>query len=56
VVSLSHSQTLEQRKKFIANAAEQRYVELAGGETKYTGGPVHQFDENTHAIQREFYA
>lgn len=54
--ALHHSQTLAQRKKLIAEAAEQRYVEFAGGATKYTGGTVHQLDANTHPIQREFYA
>ena len=53
--ALKHSQTLEQRKQNQAEAAEQRYVEFTGSETKYTGGTVHQLDENTHAIQREFY-
>ena len=38
--ALKHSQTLEQRKKIIAEAAEQRYVEFTGGETKYTSGTV----------------
>ena len=53
--ALNHSQTLEQRKKNQAEAAEQRYLEFSGGETKYTGGTTHQLDENTHPIQREFY-
>jgi fermentation-respiration switch protein FrsA (DUF1100 family) len=53
--ALHHSLTLEQRKKFIAEAAEQRYVEFTGGETKYTSGTVHELNENTPAIQREFY-
>ncbi|MHC8400637.1 alpha/beta hydrolase [Pseudomonas sp. MDT1-17] len=53
---LKHSQTLEQREDIIAQAAQQRYVEFAGGETRYTSGSVHQLDENTHPIQREFYA
>ncbi|WP_163009272.1 alpha/beta hydrolase, partial [Pseudomonas viridiflava] len=35
---LKHSQTLEQRKKIIAEAAAQRDVEFAGGETRYTSG------------------
>ncbi|WP_347549078.1 alpha/beta hydrolase [Pseudalkalibacillus hwajinpoensis] len=52
---LNHSQTLEQRKEIIAEAAEQRYVEFTGGETKYTGGTVHELTENTNPIQREFY-
>jgi uncharacterized protein len=53
--ALNHSQTLDQRKKIIAEAAEQRYVEFTGGETKYTGGTVHKLDANTNAVQREFY-
>jgi len=53
--ALNHSLTLEQRKQIIAEAAEQRYVEFTGGETRYTGGTVHELNENTHPIQREFY-
>lgn len=53
--ALNKSQTLEQRKKIIAEAAEQRYVEFTGDGTRYTSGTVHQLDENTHPIQREFY-
>lgn len=53
--ALNHSQTLEQRKKIIAEAAQQRDVEFAGGPVKYTGGTVHQLDADTHPIQREFY-
>ena len=52
---LKHSQTLEQRKQIIAEAAAQRYVEFSGSETKYTSGTVHELNENTHPIQREFY-
>lgn len=52
---LKHSQTLEQRQAIIAQAAQQRYIEFTGGETLYTSGTVHQLDENTHPIQREFY-
>ncbi len=53
--ALQRSLTLEQRKAIIAEAAEQRYVEFTGGETQYTSGTVHQLDDNTHPIQREFY-
>jgi uncharacterized protein len=53
--ALKRSLTLEERKKIIAAAAEQRYVEFTGGEIKYTGGTVHELGENTHPIQREFY-
>jgi hypothetical protein len=52
---LKHSQTLEQRKKAIAAAAEQRYVEFTGGQTQYTSGTVHELTDDTHPIQREFF-
>jgi fermentation-respiration switch protein FrsA (DUF1100 family) len=35
---LGNSLTPEQKKQFLAAAAEQRYVEFTGGETKYTAG------------------
>jgi fermentation-respiration switch protein FrsA (DUF1100 family) len=53
--ALNHSQTLEQRKKIIADAAEQRYIEFTGGKTEYTSGTVHKLDANSNPIQREFY-
>lgn len=53
--ALNHSQTLEQRKKIIAEASEQRYAEFTGGKTKYTGGTVLKLEANTHPIQREFF-
>ena len=53
--ALRHSQTVEQRKAIIAEAAEQRYAEFAGGEVKYTSGTVHELNADTHPIQREFY-
>lgn len=53
--ALHHSLTVEERKKIIADAAEQRYVEFNGGETKYTSGTVHELSANTDPIQREFY-
>ena len=52
---LKQSQTLDQRKKILEEAAEQRYVEFTGGETKYTSGTVHELNENSSAIEREFY-
>lgn len=52
---LKHGLTLEQRKQIIAEAAEQRYVEFLGGETKYTSGTVHELTENSSPIEREFY-
>ena len=53
--SLKKSQTLEQRKKVIAEAAARRDVEFAGGETKYTSGSVHELSASFHPIEREFY-
>jgi hypothetical protein len=53
--ALNHSLTIEQRKQIIADAAEQRYAEFLGGETKYTGGTEHELTADTHPIQREFY-
>lgn len=52
---LRKSQTLEQRKTAIAEAAEQRYVEFTGGKAKYTSGTVHEITGNSSAIEREFY-
>jgi fermentation-respiration switch protein FrsA (DUF1100 family) len=52
---LNQSQTIEQRKRIIADAAEQRFAEFAGAETKYTGGTVHKLEANTHPVQREFF-
>lgn len=52
---LKRSQTIEQLKKILEEAAEQRYVEFTGGETRYTSGTVHQLNENSTAIEREFY-
>ena len=52
---LNHSLTLEQRKQIMAEAAEQRYTEFLGGETKYASGTVHQLTETSSPIEREFY-
>lgn len=52
---LKNALTLEQRKQIIVEAAEQRYVEFLGGETKYTSGTVHELTENSSPIEREFY-
>lgn len=53
--ALNHSQTLEQRKQIIADAAQQRDAEFTGGPVRYTGGTVHELTADTHPIQREFY-
>lgn len=52
---LKHAVTLEQRRQILAEAAEQRYVEFTGGETKYTSGTVHKLNANSTPIEREFY-
>jgi fermentation-respiration switch protein FrsA (DUF1100 family) len=52
---LNRSHTLAQRNAIIAEAAQQRYVELSGGETRYTSGTVHQITETSNPIEREFY-
>jgi uncharacterized protein len=52
---LRHGVTLEHRKQIIAAAAEQRYAEFTGGETKYTSGTVHELTENSNAVEREFF-
>lgn len=53
--ALNKSQTLEQRKAIIAEAAAQRDVEFGGGAIRYTSGTVHELTDDTHPIQREFY-
>ena len=53
--ALRKSLTLEQRKRILAEAAEQRHVEFAEGETRYTSGTDHELNDNTHHIQSEFY-
>jgi fermentation-respiration switch protein FrsA (DUF1100 family) len=52
---LRQSQSLEERRRILAEAAEQRYVEFTGGATRYTGGTVHELTAATHPIQREFF-
>lgn len=52
---LNKSLNLEQRKKIIAEAAEQRYAEFVGEERKYTSGSVHEISENSNPIEKEFF-
>ena len=52
---LNHSQTVEQRKKILEEAARQRLLEFTGGEMRYTGGTVHEITEKSNPIEREFY-
>ena len=44
---LNHSQTVEQRKKILEEAARQRLLEFTGGEMRYTGGTVHEITEKS---------
>lgn len=53
--ALHHSQTLEQRKQSIADAARQRDVEYAGGQRAYTSGTTDTAAEATSPIAKEFY-
>lgn len=52
---LNKSQTVEQRKAFIAAAAEKRYNEFLTGERELSGGTTHTLDAKTDPIQQEFY-
>lgn len=53
---LNKSLSLEQRKKIIREAAGQRFAEFTGGERKYTGGTVHEINESSTPVEREFFA
>lgn len=53
--ALNKSQSVEQRKQFIASAAEQRWAEFDGGEIQYVGGTTLELTPDTDPIQREFY-
>jgi uncharacterized protein len=52
---LNKSQTLEQRKAFQAQVAEQRYKVFEGQEDEYFGGTTLELTEETDPIQKEFY-
>jgi fermentation-respiration switch protein FrsA (DUF1100 family) len=52
---LRHAVTVEQRKNILEQAAQQRDVEFAGGETEYTSGTPEQLTDQSTAIDREFY-
>lgn len=52
---LRGSTTLEQRKAIIQSAIAQRFVEFNGGDKVYIPGTVNKLDDNTNAIQREFF-
>ncbi|MCG5030051.1 alpha/beta hydrolase [Mesosutterella sp. OilRF-GAM-744-9] len=52
---LGHSQSLEQRKAYLREAAEARYAEFLGASHRLLGGTTHTLDANTDPIQQEFY-
>lgn len=52
---LEESQSVDERKEIIAAAADQRWVEVDGGEVEYTGGTPHEITNDTDPVSREFY-
>ena len=52
---LRHSVTPEQRQDVLAQAAQQRDVEFAGGNIEYTSGTPEELTDQSSAIEREFY-
>ena len=52
---LNNSFTKEQRDALLAQAAEQRYVEFAGGNPLYTSGTPHEINDKSSDIEKEFY-
>ncbi|MBJ6749458.1 alpha/beta hydrolase [Geomonas anaerohicana] len=52
---LKHSQTVEQRKKMVEAAAEQRYAEFTSGEPKFLNYLPAKLGENADPITREFH-
>jgi fermentation-respiration switch protein FrsA (DUF1100 family) len=53
--ALNHSQSVEQRKQFIATAADQRWAEADGADTQYVGGTTLGLTADTDPVQREFF-
>ncbi|WP_045020075.1 alpha/beta hydrolase [Rhizobium nepotum] len=53
--ALNKSQSVEQRKQFIASAAEQRWAETDGAEIQYVGGTTLELTADTDPVQREFF-
>ncbi|KAJ5279509.1 hypothetical protein N7478_004881 [Penicillium angulare] len=52
---LQHSQSFHQLKEMIAGAAQQRWIELDGGEVQYTSGTLNHLTAKASAVEREFY-
>ena len=52
---LRGAMTPEMRQEALALAAQQRDVEFTGGDVKYVGGTPFELDDQSTAIDREFY-
>ena len=52
---LNNGQSLQQRKKVIQSATDQRLAEFKGGAPVFVPGTVNELDADTPAIQREFF-
>lgn len=52
---LRNSVSLSQRQAALAEAAEQRDVEFAGGKKLYTAGTPERLDSNSTDVEREFF-
>lgn len=52
---LQQAVSVEQRKELVATTSQQRWAEVDGAETEYTGGTTQQLTNETDAVQREFY-
>lgn len=52
---LEHAQSLDERKEVIAQAAEQRWAEAAGGEVQYSLGTPLRITNTSTAVDEEFY-
>lgn len=53
---IKNSVSLEQRKKIIAEGAQQRYQNFLGGEQVFTGGSPFSVDENSPATRKHSHA
>ncbi|KAJ5090275.1 hypothetical protein N7532_008959 [Penicillium argentinense] len=52
---LRNSQNIDQLKEAIAEAAQERWNELDGGEVQYTSGTLDHLTANATSVEREFY-
>jgi len=52
---LQRSQSIEQRKEVISEAAQQRWTEVNGGAVQYTGGTPNELTADSTPVAHEFY-